>query len=270
MHPSATNCTKVRIEESAPARPQQDTLAVEEPLEIRIKGQSIAVTMRTPGADEELATGFLLSEGIISSPEQIAQMEYCQQGEAAHLHNILNIFLTPETPFDLGKVQRNFYASSSCGICGKASIESVHQHFSPVVSSTQIAREVIYALPDKLRAAQNVFDQTGSLHAAGLFDDTGKLLVLREDVGRHNAVDKVIGHAARHHLLPLSEHILFVSGRTSFEIVQKALAAGIPFIAAVSGPSSLAVALAQESGQTLIGFLRGQTFNIYSAPTRIV
>jgi len=270
MNPSVTHCSKARITGSAPAQAQDDVLAVEEPLEIRVKGQSVAVTMRTPGHDEELATGFLVTEGIVTRPAQIAQIEYCQQGEAARLQNILNVFLTPDTPFDTARLQRNFYASSSCGICGKASIESIHGHFPPVTSSVQITREIVYSLPDKLRAAQNVFEQTGSLHAAGLFSRAGDLLVLREDVGRHNAVDKVIGYAARSNLLPLDEHILFVSGRTSFEIIQKALSAGIAVIAAVSGPSSLAVALAQESGQTLIGFLRGQTFNIYSGEERIV
>ncbi len=265
------NCSKTRIEGELPATVESDILSVEEPLEIRVKGHSVAVTMRTPGHDGELATGFLLTEGLITSPAQIAQIEYCQQGEAAHTRNILNVFLTPGTHFDPDKLRRNFYASSSCGICGKASIEGVHAHFPPVPPRpAQIARGIICSLPGKLRAAQEVFERTGSLHAAGLFDFTGKLLALREDVGRHNAVDKIIGYAAARQLLPLHDHILFVSGRTSFEIVQKALAAGIPVIAAVSGPSSLAVALAHDSGQTLIGFLREQTFNIYTAPTRIV
>lgn len=264
-------CQKIRIAGGAPAESLPDMLAVEEPLEIRVKGHSVAVTMRTPGHDGELATGFLIAEGLLTRAGQIAQIEHCQQGEAAHTRNILNVFLTPDTHFDPDKLRRNFYASSSCGICGKASIEGVHAHFPPVPPCpAQIARGIICSLPGKLRAAQEVFERTGSLHAAGLFDFTGKLLALREDVGRHNAVDKIIGYAAAGQLLPLNEHILFVSGRTSFEIVQKALAAGIPVIAAVSGPSSLAVALAHDSGQTLIGFLRDQTFNIYSGESRIV
>ncbi|MDL5054513.1 formate dehydrogenase accessory sulfurtransferase FdhD [Oscillatoria laete-virens NRMC-F 0139] len=271
MTSSSMTCQKIRIAGGAPAESLPDMLAVEEPLEIRVKGHSVAVTMRTPGHDGELATGFLIAEGLLTRAGQIAQIEHCQQGEAAHTRNILNVFLTPDTHFDPDKLRRNFYASSSCGICGKASIEGVHAPLSARChrAPRQIARGSLL-LPGKLRAAQEVFERTGSLHAAGLFDFTGKLLALREDVGRHNAVDKIIGYAAAGQLLPLNEHILFVSGRTSFEIVQKALAAGIPVIAAVSGPSSLAVALAHDSGQTLIGFLRDQTFNIYSGESRIV
>lgn len=246
-----------------------DQLAREEPLEIRVRGTSVAVTMRTPGHDAELACGFLLSEGLLRHRSDLVEIAHCQAGENASLGNILNVFLAAGVPFDLDRLTRHTFASSSCGLCGKASIESVHQHFPPATASFQVSARVITALPEKLRAAQQEFALTGGLHAAGLFDATGRLLVSREDVGRHNAVDKVIGWAFLERRWPLEQHLLMVSGRASFEIVQKALAAGLAVVAAVSAPSNLAVQLARESHQTLIGFLRGDTFNIYSGAERI-
>ena len=252
----------------ASSQTRADVVAVEEPLEIRVRGQSVAVTMRTPGNDEELAAGFLLTEGIIRKRSDVIEIAPCLQGE--HPQNTLNVFLAPRVPVDFEKLTRHVFASSSCGLCGKASIESVHQHFPPVeASNLRINTNLLSRLPGKMRAAQKTFAKTGGLHAAAIFDAKGKLLFLREDVGRHNAVDKVIGAGFLKNKLPFSNHILLVSGRASFEIVQKALAARIPIIAAVSAPSSLAVEFAKESGQTLVGFLRGDTMNLYSQPRRI-
>jgi FdhD protein len=248
---------------------QPDSLAMEEPLEIRVRGRSVAVTMRTPGHDEELAAGFLLAEGLIRDRSAVKEIAHCRQGEAANYKNTLNVFLAPSVEIDFERLTRHVFASSSCGLCGKASIEAVQQHFSPVDSRVKVAMRTIIGLPEKLRVAQQTFAQTGGLHAAAIFDARGKLLVSREDVGRHNAVDKVIGHAFLKSKLPLDRHVLLVSGRASFEILQKALAARIPVICAVSAPSSLAVEFAQENGQTLIGFLRGGSMNIYSHPERV-
>jgi FdhD protein len=246
---------------------QSDTLVREEPLEIRVRGKSIAVTMRTPGHDRELAAGFLLSEGIIHHHDEIVEIAPCLESDSPE--NTLNVFLAPSVEIDFARLTRHVFASSSCGLCGKASIESVHQHFSPVESNPAIASETLIDLPRRMRAAQQTFAKTGGLHAAAIFDLQGNLLVLREDAGRHNAVDKVLGWGFLEIKLPFDSHVLLVSGRASFEIVQKALAARIPIIAAVSAPSSLAVEFAQESNQTLVGFLRGDTFNVYSHPARI-
>ena len=251
------------------ARREQDALAREEPLEIRVRGQSVAVTMRTPGHDAELAAGFLLTEGLVTRREDIVEIAHCQQGEAAQLGNTLNVFLAPSVVVDFEQLTRHVFASSSCGLCGKATIESVHQHFPPVSSQVRVAPEVLIQLPAKLTAEQTTFDQTGGLHAAALFTACGKLLVLREDVGRHNAVDKVLGWAFLNGPFPPDEHVLLVSGRASFEILQKALAARVPVVAAVSAPSSLAVEFAQRSGQTLVGFLRGTGMNIYAGEARL-
>lgn len=246
---------------------QKDTLVREEPLEIRVRGTSIAVTMRTPGRDRELAAGFLLSEGIISHRDEIIEIAPCLESDSPE--NTLNVFIAPSVKIDLARLTRHVFASSSCGICGKASIESVHQHFPPIESNSAIAAETLVDLPNRMRAAQRTFSQTGGLHAAAIFNLEGNLLALREDAGRHNAVDKVLGWGFLENKLPFDSHVLLVSGRASFEIVQKALAARMPIIAAVSAPSSLAVEFAQESNQTLIGFLRGKTFNIYSHAERI-
>jgi FdhD protein len=257
----------LRVRERS-AAPGDDWVVVEEPLEIRVRGQSVAVTMRTPGHDAELACGFLVSEGILTRRDDLLEVAPCLQAGASR-SNILNVFLRPEATLDLARLTRHTFASSSCGLCGKATIDSVHQHFPPVEDDFAVSPEIIVRLPDKLREAQATFDRTGGVHAAGLFTDTGELLVLREDVGRHNAVDKVIGWAFLQKRLPLRATVLLVSGRASFEIVQKALAARIPMIAAVSAPSNLAVEFARESGQTLVGFLRGASFNVYTCPARL-
>jgi FdhD protein len=257
----------VRCEVGKLPQQQSDTVVREEPLEIRVRGKSVAVTMRTPGHDRELAAGFLLSEGIIRERNEIVEIAPCLESDSPE--NTLNVFLAPSVEIDFARLTRHVFASSSCGVCGKASIESVHQHFPPIESSCAITAETLVALPDRMRAAQKTFSQTGGLHAAAIFDLQGNMLVLREDAGRHNAVDKVLGWGFFGDKLPFDSHILLVSGRASFEIVQKVLAARIPIVAAVSAPSSLAVEFARESNQTLVGFLRGQTFNIYSHPDRV-
>jgi len=251
------------------AKIQSDALAHEEPLEIRVRGRSVAVTMRSPGHDEELAAGFLLTEGVLRLAGDVVEIAHCRQDEAANDQNLLNVFLSPSVEVNLERLSRHVFASSSCGLCGKASIEAVHQHFPPVESQLVMATQTLLAFPKRLRAGQETFQQTGGLHAAAVFDQDGRLIVLREDVGRHNAVDKVIGWGFLGRQWPFERHALMVSGRASFEIMQKALAAKIPVVCAVSAPSSLAVEFARESGQTLVGFLRGDSFNIYSHPERI-
>jgi FdhD protein len=247
-----------------------DDLAREEPLEIRVAGQNVAVTMRTPGHDKELAAGFLFSEGIIHGRDDITDIADCEGCEKSEFRNTLDVSLSPDVKVDFEKLSRHVFASSSCGVCGKASIEAVHQNFPPLlVEGPVVPMKTIVHLPDTLRAAQATFSKTGGLHAAAIFDRRGNLIVLREDVGRHNALDKVIGHGWLRGLLPFDSHVLMVSGRSSFEIVQKALAARIPIVCAVSAPSSLAVEFARENGQTLIGFLRGGSMNVYSHPSRI-
>jgi len=248
----------------------RDRLAAEEPLQIRVRGRNVAVTMRTPGNDEELAAGFLLSEGIIHRSSDVTAIAHCGQGGGPGDDNTINVFLSPSVRVNFKHLTRHVFASSSCGLCGKASIDAVHQHFPPVQSEIVIPMKTIVRLPARLRAAQKMFTRTGGLHGAGIFDAKGRLMVAREDAGRHNAVDKVIGHGLLQNLLPFEANILLVSGRASFEIMQKALAARVPVICAVSAPSSLAVKFARESGQTLIGFLRGDTMNIYSHPERII
>jgi FdhD protein len=242
-----------------------DWLAREEPLEIRVRGRGIAVTMRTPGHDAELACGFLVSEGLLRHNSELVEVARCATAE-----NVVNVFVAPGVEVNFENLTRHVFASSSCGLCGKSALESVHQKFPPVVSRASVAGEVVRFLPKKLLGAQDSFAKTGGLHAAAVFDTGGELMLLREDVGRHNAVDKVIGWALLQEQLPLANHILLVSGRASFEIMQKALAASIPIVAAVSAPSSLAVEFARESNQTLIGFLRGANFNIYSHADRVV
>jgi FdhD protein len=245
-----------------------DSLAAEEPLEIRIDGHPLTVTMRTPGNDAELAAGFLLTEGIVEGPAQIAGLDpYITS--ASGKSNGIEARLR-DCAFDPAELQRNFFAASSCGICGKASIEAIRQRDLRVPNpGFGYDAELLCTLPDKLRAAQTVFSHTGGLHAAALFDTAGSLLVLREDIGRHNAVDKVIGWAMQRGMVPLTDCLLLVSGRGGFEIVQKALAAGLPMLASVSAPSSLAVQLARELGLTLVGFLRGRRFVIYAGAARI-
>ena len=241
-----------------------DEVAIEEPLEIRIADRAIATTMRTPGHDEELAAGFLLSEAIVRQREEVEAI-------AASTENVVNVQLGPTVTFAPATAQRFGTISSSCGLCGKTSIEFIRQQFPPIELpvAMKMAEATLLDLPGKLRAAQSNFARTGGLHAAGIFDFDGNPLIVREDIGRHNAVDKAIGRALLDRLLPLRETVLVVSGRSSLEIVQKALAANIPIVAAVSAPSSLAINFARECGQTLVGFLRPPTFNIYSHIERI-
>jgi FdhD protein len=223
--------------------------------------------MRTPGHDDELAAGFLLTEGLIRRRADVTLIAPCPGADEPE--NILNVFLAPSVKVNMARLTRHVFASSSCGLCGKASIESVHQHFPPVTARLKVAARTLAALPARMRRAQATFAQTGGLHAAAIFDAKGKLIVLREDVGRHNAVDKVLGHFFLKGKFPLESHLLLVSGRASFEIMQKTLAARVPIVCAVSAPSSLAVEFARESGQTLVGFLRGESMNVYSCPERV-
>ena len=248
----------------------EDQLVVEEPIEIRVGGQSLIVVMRTPGQDFELAAGLLYTEGIIKSVDAIGTIAYCEDVEQVDLQNIINVNLTNgwDAESEDGW-QRNFHANASCGLCGKMTIESVRQAVPPIESQLRIDPEIVYTLNNLLRSAQSVFEATGGLHAAGLFTADGELLIIREDIGRHNALDKVIGQALLAEMFPLDNHILMVSGRASFEIVQKALFARIPVVVAVSAGSTLAVDLAQESGMALIGFMRGNRMTVYSCPERI-
>ena len=248
----------------------EDELVVEEPIEIRVGGHSLIVLMRTPGQDFELAAGFLYTEDIVQSGDDIGTIAYCEDAEQADLQNIINVNLTNGWDAESQDGwQRNFHANASCGLCGKMTIESVRQAIPPIESQLRIDPETVYTLNDLLRSAQSVFEATGGLHAAGLFTAGGELLISREDIGRHNAVDKVIGQALLTEMLPLDNHILMVSGRASFEIVQKALFARIPVVVAVSAGSTLAVDLAQENGMALIGFTRGNRMTVYSCPERI-
>jgi FdhD protein len=244
-----------------------DRAAVEEPLEIRLHGRPFAVVMRTPGADRELAAGFLLSESVIAGPDDLGTIAYCQDAE-----NVLNVTLAGEAGERLEEVlasRRQVTMNSSCGLCGRLTIESLTVDRPAVRSAFSIAPAALASLPQRLRASQRLFDETGGLHAAGLFAADGQLAVVAEDVGRHNAVDKVVGRMILAEALPVVDRVLCVSGRTSFEIVQKAYLAGIPIVASVSAPSSLAIDLARDAGLTLVGFVRGSTFNVYSRPERI-
>lgn len=246
-----------------------DELAVEEPLQIRLAGEDVAVTMRTPGNDYELAAGFLYTEGIIKGSHHIESAAYCLDDDGLPSLNIVNVTPTERGLLEPGRWGRNFYASSSCGLCGKTSIDHVTTRSGQVSGGPRVSLETLYSLEARLREGQGTFKQTGGIHAAGLFDAGGSLLLLREDVGRHNAVDKVIGRALLDGLLPLDNHILVVSSRASFEIVQKALMAGVTIMAVFSAPSSLAVDLAREGGLTLVGFLRAGRLNIYAGEERI-
>jgi FdhD protein len=258
-----------------------DRVAVEEPMEIRVaygpedarSARSLSVTMRTPGNDFELAAGFLFTEGILQQRTQIRQIEFCgPKAPGRPTSNIVKVDLTPDVELDLERLQRNFYTTSSCGICGKASLDALHvqgiQATDP--DRPRIEASVIHGLPERLRADQPVFARTGGLHAAALVDTRGSLLALREDVGRHNAVDKLLGRRFLDGEVPLGDHLMLVSGRASFEILQKALVAGVPMIVAVGAPSSLAVQMAERFGMTLVGFAGPTSFNIYSAPHRII
>lgn len=270
---SKTKAT-VWVVENGKMRSRLDQLTTEEPLEIRLAPlqKTVAVTMRTPGADFELAAGFLYSEGVVNHREDIRRISYCvdELVDGEQRHNIVNVELRDGLIPDLQPLERHFYTSSACGVCGKASLEALRLRGCPVIpSGLTLTPEIIYSLPDKLRAAQGIFTATGGLHAAATFNAQGQLLNLREDVGRHNALDKLIGTALLSDELPLNNCIVLVSGRSSFEILQKSTTAGVPIVCSVSAPSSLAVSVAKEFGITLIGFLRGERFNIYTGLQRI-
>ena len=257
------------------ARPE--TLVVEEPLEIRVNAVPLTVTMRTPGSDIELAQGFMLTEGLIARRDDILSVRYCRgakddgSGFSQNSYNVLDVTLAPDVPAPDVDPTRNFYTTSSCGVCGKASLDAVRliSKHGPGDDPTTVSAEMLSTLPDKLRDGQKVFAATGGLHGAALFASDGTALVVREDIGRHNAVDKVVGWALEQRRIPLSGTVLLVSGRASFELTQKAVMAGIPVLAAVSAPSSLAVDLASQSGLTLVAFLRGESMNIYTRPDRV-
>src|SRR5881296_4663607 len=277
--PGPTTRAKVWKIRSDLAMEETDVIAAEEPMEIRVEtGEkedrtttSLSVTMRTPGNDFELAAGFLLTEGIVARKRNIVRIEYCTDPGIAQEYNIVSAVLRPDVAFRADRLSRHFYMTSSCGVCGKTSLEAVRvaaRHPMPK-GRPRINSDVVRSIPDRLREEQALFSETGGLHAAGLFDARGNLPSVREDIGRHNAVDKVIGEAFLADRVPLSDHILVVSGRASFEIMQKAAVAGIPIVVAVGAPSSLAVSLADEFGMTLVGFARGGRFNVYAGRERI-
>ena len=268
--------TRVRVVEGGRARVRPDVLATEEPMEIRlISGDTkhtVAVTMRTPGADFELAAGFLYGEGIVSSRDDILKISYCVDPDvdAEQQYNIVNVELRAGREYDLRPLERHFYTSSACGVCGKESLDQLELRGCSVIPpGPEVDADVVISLPEKLRGAQGLFDSTGGLHAAALFDAEGNLLALREDVGRHNATDKLVGWALLEGKLPLSEHLVMVSGRSSYEILQKCLTAGVPIVCAISAPSSLAVDVARQFGMTLVGFMRGGRFNVYAGFGRV-
>jgi FdhD protein len=268
-----TASTKVvALRDGVPSE-RSDRLAAEEPMEIRAGGPGqepvrVAVTMRTPGHDFELAAGFLLTEGLVAGRDELASVAYCDDlDEEEQRYNVVTVRL--RRPFDPGALQRNFYATSSCGVCGKASLDQVEVRCDHLLAGPVVAASTVLGLPDALRQAQQVFDQTGGLHAAATFTSTGELLSVREDVGRHNAVDKLAGRALLDGELPMSERVLMVSGRVSFELVQKAAVAGLPILCAVSAPSSLAVEAGERLGMTVLGFVRGRSLNVYTHPERI-
>ncbi|MET9254721.1 formate dehydrogenase accessory sulfurtransferase FdhD [Streptomyces sp. NPDC003717] len=252
-----------------------DTLVAEEPLEIRLNGRPLAITMRTPGDDFALAVGFLVSEGVLARREDLRNVVYCAGATAdgSNTYNVVDVTTDPDLPVPDITLERNVYTTSSCGLCGKASLDAVRTSAHWAIADAppvRVTPDLLATLPDRLRSAQQVFDRTGGLHAAALFTADGELVDVREDVGRHNAVDKLVGRALQDGGLPLSRSLLLVSGRASFELAQKAVMAGIPFLAAVSAPSSLAVDLAQETGLTLVGFLRGGSMNVYAGEDRVV
>lgn len=288
--PALSKTTVSRVSATSQTESFDDVLAVEEPLEIRLgypqsgkfTHRSVSITMRTPGNDAELAAGFLFTEGIIQKADQIKQIRHCglaigkgkgsiERAKALN-SNTIRIDLNEGVDIDLKRLERHFYTSSSCGVCGKSSIDALNTGAKKLtdLDHPKIKADIVHCLPEVLRASQDVFEQTGGLHASALFNTQGELEIVREDVGRHNALDKVIGAKFSAGELPLADNILLVSGRASFELVQKALMAGIPILAAVGAPSSLAVELAAEFGITLIGFVRDRRFNIYTGEARVV
>jgi FdhD protein len=265
----SVDVTRVRGNEQIRAA---DCAAAEEPLEVRLHGRSFAVIMRTPGADRELAAGFLFAERVLTGAAELGTIEYCTDPSAKHPENVVDVSLVDGTRAKIEQMlagRRQVATNSSCGLCGRLTIDSLRAEGQPLDASWSVSRSVLSSFPDRLRASQRAFDATGGLHAAGLFTADGSLDDLAEDVGRHNAVDKVIGRMLMREALPLSDRVLFVSGRTSFEIVQKAFLAGIPVLVSVSAPSTLAIDLAVETGMTLVGFVRGTSFNVYANPERI-
>ncbi len=259
----------VRVGPDGP-RATVDALAGEEPMELRVDGRAVSVTMRTPGNDFELALGFCLTEGIVDGPDEVASIGYCAGDRRADAYNVVDVRRRTPSPLD-ERLRRNVYTTSSCGVCGKTSIDAVRAHVADVGGDPlRVPVDVLAVLPDRLRRRQRLFDRTGGLHAAALARADGELRCVREDVGRHNAVDKVLGWGATRGCLPLTGHVLVVSGRVAFEIVQKAATAGVPMIAAVSAPTSLAVDLADSVGMTLVGFVRGSDMNVYARPDRVV
>ncbi len=247
----------------------EDALVVEEPLEIHVSGRPVVVVMRTPGRDDELAAGFLFTEGLLESPADLGAIHACRGANGAPLPNVVNVLPAEGRTLDIERFRRDFPSGSSCGICGKASIDQVRRRLPPVEDPVRIPLATLLGLPGRMRAIQPLFQLTGAIHAAALFDAAGTLLLAREDIGRHNAVDRVVGRMVMEERLPLTGHLLAVSGRISFEIVQKALAARIPIVAAVSGASTLAVELAEAGGLTLAGFVRGDGCNVYCGRERV-
>ena len=264
---SAVGVELTRLSRGSGSAVASDSVAVEEPLEIRVEGRSVAVVMRTPGHDQELAAGFLVSEGVVKSARDIMEVSQCPRTTESQ-GNVVDVLLGGAV-VNWDHLTRHVFSASSCGLCGKTSLDSVFVKFPAVTADWDVSPDLLWQLPERLRAAQDTFDKTGGLHACAVFDRQGNLVALREDVGRHNALDKLLGHALLNKTLPLSEHILLLSGRVSFEMMQKALAAGVAVVAAISAPTSLAVEFAKESGQTLVGFLRGQSMNIYAGEQRI-
>ena len=267
-----TTPTRVRVVDAGAVHERPDRLVTEEPMEIRVESpgraaEPLSVTMRTPGHDFELAVGLCVTEGIVA-PADVATVAYCLRGDGPQEYNVVTV--TSRAPVDLGAHRRALVSNASCGLCGKTSLDQVEAHCTPVASDLVVSAAALQAMPDKLRAAQVVFEATGAVHATGCFDADGTLRVVREDVGRHNAFDKIVGWAALGGALPLADAVCVVSGRVSFEIVQKAAVAGVPVLGAVSAPSSLAVQAAERLGVTVVGFLRGDRFNVYSRPERVL
>ncbi|MEQ1858916.1 MAG: formate dehydrogenase accessory sulfurtransferase FdhD [Chthoniobacteraceae bacterium] len=258
-----------RLTSRAGLRAAKDLVAAEEPLEIRVEGRTVAIVMRTPGEDRELAAGFLLTEGVIKSARDLFDLASCVAPGGSGAENVIDAALAKPAAFDIAKLSRHVFTSSSCGICGKTSIDSAMKRRKALVDPVRVAARTILALPARLAREQTTFNATGGLHACALFSGDGKLLAVREDVGRHNALDKLIGWALLGKRTPLAGHIVLLSGRSSFEMIQKAHAAGIAIVAAIGAPSSLAVEFAREAGVTLCGFVRGRTMNVYAGAERV-
>ena len=276
LRPGAETRRDIVTFEDGVATRRSDTLATEEPLEIRVslagKSKTVAITMRTPGADFELAAGFLFGEGVISRREQVTHISYCRDSDLPpeQLYNIVIVELDPSSKPDLRSLERHFYTTSACGVCGKANLDAIAMRVTePLPAGPEIPTQILGALPDALRAQQSIFSTTGGLHSAGLFEPNGTLIASREDVGRHNALDKVVGWALLERRVPLTGHVVMVSGRSSFELAQKCVTAGVPILCSVSAPSSLAVDVAETFGMTLVGFLRGERMNVYAGAERI-